>query len=424
MELLWEEQVSHRPTALAFGPDAAELLCAWGDSGELNCLDLRAARWRWRVPLPTTQITALSHNNRDVIAAGGRSGSFALVALSSGAIIGTLRGHESNVQDVEFLGGRDELVSTGNGGDVRLWSLSTSSRVDKFKGFWAPAGGGRVVCLSARGERLAATSSLDQAQIIDLANPLRPAGLSAVAAPIGFSTDSTALWVLTNGGVIERRPVEGSGVPPAQVALPFKGIISAASASTDVIACLDDRSQLIFVDTPTRSLSPLIDAGHGYPWWAAVSSEGRLAATGGRDQTVRLWEITSAKNTASWKSIGPAVNGAFSPDGQMLALVFSTGVAEILPLGGQPKPPRIVTSSGNLQGVAFHPSEPRLFLGGRDGVVHVIDTTIWVEIAQLRAMEYGRRPATVTRIAVAGDGSALAAYGESGTIHVWRKTAP
>ncbi|WP_415909530.1 hypothetical protein [Oleiharenicola sp. Vm1] len=80
----------------------------------------------------------------------------------------------------------------------------------------------------------------------------------------------------------------------------------------------------------------------------------------------------------------------------------------------------IATSSGVLQAVTFHPHAPRLFLGGRDGVVHVVDTRDWREQIDLHGALPGRANGVVVRTAVSGDGAVLAGYLEEGVVRVWR----
>jgi WD40 repeat protein len=206
------------------------------------------------------------------------------------------------------------------------------------------------------------------------------------------------------------------------MALPIKqAIAAAASGNGPYIGCVDEEGTLVFVDTITRRSSGPLRTGHGYPWWLALSPDGKLAATGGRDLVVRLWGVEEGRMLAAWKINRQMINGAFSPDGHHLALVDNTGRLEVRDLKTEATPVRIITSSGILQAIAFHPVEPRLFLGGSDGVVHVIDTKHWQETTQLRERDDARKPGTIARAAISSDGSVLAAYTETGTIRLWRR---
>lgn len=414
----WEQLFDHRPTALAFGRNNDELVYGWGDNGEVGLIDLPTGAVRWQVRMPMTQLRALAHNG-SLLAVGGRSSLIALLDLATGRNVALRRGQESDLTGFEFIPGTQSLVSTGSGGDVRIWPLQQPAAPTSLAGYWNPAGGGRALCLSPDGRRLAATSAAGVTRVVETDTGRTLAELAATPLPIAFSPEAQALWSLDADGNLALRSL-AAPAESSTIALPVRGFIAAASPDRRWIACADRAAGLVLVDTASARVSPVIETGHRYPWWIALSPDGTRLATGGVDLMIRVWEIPSGRKVAEWKPANESVNAAFSPDGRLLALCQNTGTLEVRDWSTQAVVATLVTSSGNLQAIAFDPQAPRLFLGGRDGTLHVIDTGRWREVTQLRAAP-GAPPGSLVRNALSADGKTLAGYTESGVIRLWRK---
>jgi WD40 repeat protein len=62
----------------------------------------------------------------------------------------------------------------------------------------------------------------------------------------------------------------------------------------------------------------------------AISPDGRLLASGGKDRMIRLWETTTGRELARWEAHLSSVNVlAFSPDGQTLASGGADGALKL-----------------------------------------------------------------------------------------------
>ena len=420
MSVRFDRVIDHRPTALAFGRNREELIYGWGDTGEAGLIDLRTGESRWQTRLPMTQLRALSHDGDHLLAVGGRSSLITLLDLDTGKIVSTRRGQESDLVGLDFLPATGELLSTGNGGDVRLWSLREPNPPSTLPGFWSPAAGGRMVTLSPDGAVLAATAASGVTRLVQTNTGATLAELSGTTGPVAFTADGQGLWSLTSEGALSLRSLAQPATETRVIKLPLAAFIAGCSADARWIACADREARLVVVDTLHGTVSPVIETLHRYPWWIAVTPDGARVATGGVDAMARIWETSSGRKLAEWKPAGESVNAAFSRDGHQLALAQSTGTLAVWDLAAQKTTVTLVTSSGLLQAIVYDPTLPRLFLGGRDGTLHVIDTSQWREITQLK-IRADQAPGSLARNAISADGKTLAGYTESGVIRLWRK---
>jgi WD40 repeat protein len=253
-------------------------------------------------------------------------------------------------------------------------------------------------------------------RVVETATGVERAHFAATVMPVKF--DGDALWLLTAQGALEQHALATGGPVSARVALPWPAV-QAAISTRGVRAAFFDRAGLLGTVALSGGAPVVRETGHTLIWWVAVSNDGKLVATGGRDLRVRLWRADTLELVREWKPTRPALFGSFSPDDRWLAWGQSDGDASVREVAGDGVH-AITTSSGVLHATTFHPSAPRLFLGGRDGVVHVVDTNNWREQLDLHGALPGRAGGVVVRAAASRDGTVLAGYLEEGVVRIWR----
>lgn len=98
------------------------------------------------------------------------------------------------------------------------------------------------------------------------------------------------------------------------------------------------------------------------------SPDGRLLATGGDDETVRLWDPTSGAQSALLPGHTSRVRAVdFHPDGRLLASGSADGMVRVWDvLEGWCL--TVLRVSGGLSDVAWHPRGDLLAAGGERGL--------------------------------------------------------
>jgi WD40 repeat protein/tetratricopeptide (TPR) repeat protein len=152
------------------------------------------------------------------------------------------------------------------------------------------------------------------------------------------------------------------------------------------------------------------------------SSDGKTLASGGADQTVRLWDAPSGQQLAILRDHqGGVTRVAFSPDGKTLASASGDGTVRLWDVATRQERGRLQRPGESFFALAFAPDGATLATGSYQGYARLWDVATLKERLQLPHKAY------VDAVAFSPNGKTLAtATGggdEGGRVRLWDLTA-
>ena len=147
---------------------------------------------------------------------------------------------------------------------------------------------------------------------------------------------------------------------------------------------------------------------------AFASADQRVLVTLGRDQDVRVWDMSDRVPVeATMANVGtPAYGLALNADGSRVAVGDERGVVHVFAATGEPR--ELEGHSGRIFGLAFLP-DGRLLTGGDDRALRLWD----IDSGESIAVRESATPAAITSLAVSPRGDRVASSSADGVIRVW-----
>jgi mono/diheme cytochrome c family protein len=147
----------------------------------------------------------------------------------------------------------------------------------------------------------------------------------------------------------------------------------------------------------------------------ALAPDGKTAASGGEDRTVRLWDVATGKQLRYFSGHEDEVwCVAFSPDGKLVASGGKDRGIRVWDVAEGKEVQRLTGHTDRVSGLAFAPDGRRLGSASWDGSVRLWDVEFGKELKAFTGHD-----GKVSAVAYAPDGKSVASAGYDGTVRLW-----
>ncbi len=324
--------------------------------------------------------------------------------------------HSERIVDVVLLAGDQGLITTDTRGVIRHWTLPAQPAdevsVERLGVTRATAS------LTAQADRLAYQAGDYSIAMRSLDSTAGAAVRAGFRTPLELELAPDGRSLLSrSGSVLRMWQLPASAA--AQTALP--AVASAtldAAAEQAVLGDWDGHLRTISRGNPTLAAARddlgLEYIGHNGPITAVAMDAGRvIAASGGSDGVVRLWDLGSGAPTAPFlrHPQGPINAVALSADGRWVASAAEYAARIWRVADGELHSE--IPVNGAALAVVFSPDSARVITSDSAGNVFVADAVAPDRLQALRASE------PVAALAVASSGEQIAAGGAAGNVEVW-----
>lgn len=177
----------------------------------------------------------------------------------------------------------------------------------------------------------------------------------------------------------------------------------------------DDRTIRVW-EMPSGKLLACLEGASGEVYAVAFSADGSLLASAGRDRVIRLWDWQTREQVRVFKGHTDSVRClAFSPDGKRIVSGGDDRSLRIWDVASGAEAADLIGHAEAVTSVVWSANGDRILSGGRDGVLRWWDSFRHKQLARLEG-----HAGPVLSVALAHDGKTALSGGNDQTVRLWR----
>jgi eukaryotic-like serine/threonine-protein kinase len=421
---------SNRAAAIAFSPDGT-LMASGSFDQTIEVTEIKTGRLIHVLKGHRGWVNGVAFSrDGQRLASASQDHTVRLWNAVSGDLIEVLHGHTGEVHSVDFSADGETIISSAGDGTVRIWDrrlveangilrghssyvYSVAVHPDGERVASASWDGTARVWEATTGRQLAVLNHGPAEEFVVAAVAFQPGGrlLATCCRDIAHKgRDFVGLWDVDSGKEVHRWPTRSDVWRDTRVAISPDGRFLAAGLGWDSVRVWDVESKSEYA-----TFGPFKDMVRD----VAFSPDGRWLATAAEDCTIRVWDVAARTPVCTLEGHTLAAYAVtFSPDGKWLASGSIDGSARIWDTGSWTQV-TMLKHQCKVYGLSFSPDGSRLACGCLDNAVHLWDTGTFREVAELRG-----HTSYVHSVAFTPDGTRLISGSGDFTVRVWDTLAP